>query len=217
MTRRFQRMLVAGAARLAVAGIGLGFAHPLCAGDPPAPPGTEEISLGRTTLPLETVMGAYRKLWNRYVILPSRGELVRAREARAICLDGVVVGLASGRRAIVEAGSRRYAVVMRFGTNPTVGEKIRLMAVPSNVPQFSHERETDTRASLPQYHDVTMSFDEFVQSIRRGHHFPEAPELGTRPNRIGLFQTGRGDRNKVEGLVREREQQQLHQSKPPDR
>ncbi len=172
------------------------------------PSEADQIALGLKTLPRDVVQQAYQKIWNRYVLMAPGDQLERASSVGAIRIEGEVLGLASGRRAILQAGKRRYAVAMRFGAKSVVGQKIQIMAVRSSVPSFSYEAQTNTRESLPQYNDVTMSFDKFVEKVRRGHHFPEAPELGTKPNRVGLFQIGRGERNKVDALVRERSLEQ---------
>ncbi len=177
---------------------------PLSAQD--AASAAEQIAFGKLVLPRAEVEKAYARIWTRYVYLMPEGRLERAGRAGARQIEGKVIALAGGRRAIIESGGRRYAVAVRFGANPVVGESIRLMAVPSAVPTFSFEMGNGQRESLPQFNDCTLSFDRFIAEARGGAHFPEAPELGTRPNRKGLFQIGRGDRNKVDGLVAERRQ-----------
>jgi len=171
-------------------------------------PKEELISLGLKTLPRSQVEAAYQRIWHRYVYVAADDDLRRAGSARAIRIEGPIIGVAGGRRVIVESGEKRYAVMLRSATPAVRGETVRLMAMPCSAPTFSWERGTDTRESLPQYEECTLTFEEFVAQIRRGAHFPEAPELGTKPNRIGLFQTGNGERNKVNGLVAERERQQ---------
>lgn len=173
----------------------------------PTAPKEEEIALGLKTLPRSQVEAAYRRLWSRYAYVAADDDLQRAGRVRAIRIEGTIVGVAGGRRIIVESGERRYAVILRSAIPPVRGASVRLMVLPCKTPTFSWESSADTRVSLPQYEDCTLTFDEFVAQLRRGAHFPEAPALGTKPNRIGLFQTGNGDRNKVIGLVAERERQ----------
>jgi len=170
-------------------------------------PKEEQISLGLKTLPRSQVEAAYKRIWSHYAYVAADDDLRRAGSVRAIRIEGAIVGVAGGRRVIVESGERRYAVILRSAAPPVRGASVRLMALPCKTPTFSWESGADTRESLPQYEDCTLTFEEFVAQLRRGAHFPEAPELGTKPNRIGLFQTGNGDRNKVIGLVAERERQ----------
>jgi len=178
----------------------------VCAQDEASGPSPERVAFGGKEWPAELVRQAYEKVWMRYVSLPPLSRIVPAKSVGATRVEGVVTGLASGRRVIIQHGNQVCAVMLRGTTMPVVGAKVRLMVVAAGAEQFSYERGADSRVSLPHYVDVTMSYEDFVRHLRRGGHFPEAPELGTKPGRMGLFQLGRGERNKVEGLIREREE-----------
>lgn len=79
-----------------------------------------------------------------------------------------------------------------------LGEQVNLMVCPVGTPWLSYESSADNRRSLPFLQDVTLPFDDFATSLQRGYHYPEAPELGTRSGRKGMFRTERVKMNKVE-------------------
>ncbi|MBU0679285.1 MAG: hypothetical protein KJ626_14380 [Verrucomicrobia bacterium] len=145
----------------------------------------------------EELREAYEKVWRLYVVDQSSRMILYHWERGAFLLSGSIKDRAPDRRLIIESGGKLAAVQCEELITWRSGDTIELMVREAGTPQFSYKTEAGTRESLPQYADLTLSFRDFVRSLRRGQHYPELPELGTKANRKGLFRTERVKTNSI--------------------
>jgi hypothetical protein len=144
------------------------------------------------------VRQAYERVWRRYAVEPASRMIMPAMQLNATELAGLMDRRASDRRLVVKNGDRLVAVQCRMIIPGKPGDPVAFMVRPSGTPLYSLETATDNRQSIPQYVDVTLSFDEFVRSLQRGYCYSELPEMGVKENRKGLFRTERINVNAVE-------------------
>lgn len=143
------------------------------------------------------VRQAYDRVWQLYAVEPASRMIKPFKQLKAKELNGSLVDRASDRRLVVKEGNRLVAVQCRQMIAGKPGDPVKLMVRTSGTPSYSYESATDNRQSIPQLEDVTLSFEEFVRSLQRGHFYPELPEFGAKESRKGLFRTERIDRNAV--------------------
>ncbi len=149
--------------------------------------------------PEADLRAAYQKIRPYYAVTPGSRRLVPAGELKAFPLRGKVRDrIRSGRLLVESADGRLVAIQSDRPAEPVADSQLDLMVCLNGTPWLSYESSADRRRSLPFYLDVTVSFEEFVTSLQRGYHFPEAPELGTQDSRKGLFRTKRVHGNVVE-------------------
>lgn len=144
------------------------------------------------------VRQAYERVWRQYAVEPASRMIKPAIQLNATELVGVMDRRASDRRLVVKSGNRLVAVQCRMIIPGKPGDPVAFMVRPSGTPLYSYETSTDNRQSIPQYVDVTLTFDEFVRSLQRGYFYTELSEMGGKENRKGLFRTERINVNAVE-------------------
>lgn len=146
----------------------------------------------------EVLRAAYGRIRTMYAVDQTSRTIVPAPALLAGPLRGVVVDTASDRRLIIRSDRGLAAVQCRTILPVAPGEVVELMVAESGTPWYAYRTEERERVRIPQYIEVTLSYDAFVTSLQRGRHYPELPELGTRESRRGLFRTRRVEGNVVE-------------------
>ena len=146
-----------------------------------------------------TLRAAYVKVRPWYAVEPGSRRIVRAGDLGAFPLQGTLRDhIRAGRILVDSADGRQVAVQCDPRVAATLGTNVDLVVCRKGTPWLSYESSADNRRSLPFFHDVTLSYEEFITSLQRGYHYPEVPELGTRAGRKGAFRTERVKVNKVE-------------------
>jgi hypothetical protein len=144
---------------------------------------------------------ALREVYDRlrwlYVVDPDSRSIWPVAGTSAGPLTGTVVERSSDRRVIVRGDDGMLVAVQARGLDGWQGERVDMMVGPSGTPKYSYRSRGGKRMTVRQVVEVTLSFREFVTSLQRGYHYPEAPELGTHDGRKGNFRTERIERNKV--------------------
>ena len=143
---------------------------------------------------------AHAKVVRLYAVDPISQECRRAGELKAFPLQGKAK-INTSSRLWVQSNSGQLTAIMGYrGPLLATNQPVMCMVYPARSPTVSVNDLTNGVIALPQYMDVTMQLTDFVSFLRNGFHFPEAPELGTRPNRRRLFSTERIKISKVEQL-----------------
>ena len=119
-------------------------------------------------------------------------------------LDGTAVQTVGNRLWIQASDGRRVAIQGHRSGLPVAGESIHCAVIRPKSATLSIRDRFRRKSSAPQYTDVTMTYSDFVQFLRRGQHFPEVPQLGTRAGRKGMFSTRRANVNKVQDILADR-------------
>ena len=119
-------------------------------------------------------------------------------------LEGKAEKQVGSRLWIQASDGRKMAVQAPRGSLAPAGSPVKFAVTRPKSGFLSIRDKFRRKSSAPQYTDVTMTFTEFVHLLRRGQHFPEAPELGTRPGRKGLFATRRTTRNRIQDILADR-------------
>ena len=165
--------------------------------------------------PQSVMDNAYARLCRIYVLDLDSRQCVSAKNVGAEWIEGKVE-LSTNARLLIRANAGNRIAVLGFRNSiPKAGAAVSCMAVRSGAVSFSIRNKDREMISIPQYRDVTMTFNEFVGFLRNGQHFPETPELYTRPGRKRLFATERTLGSKVEQLLKQSEGVVVPPSLPP--
>ena len=146
---------------------------------------------------------AHAKVVRLYAVDPISQECRRAGELKEFPLEGKARINTSSRLWVQNKNGQLNAIMGYRGPLLATNQPVLCMVYPARSPTISVNDVKNGVLALPQYIDVTMHLADFVGFLRNGFHFPEAPELGTRPNRRRLFSTERIKGSKVEQIRNE--------------